>query len=158
MTYPGGFDGRALAFQTVHHDVPDTHDAVLRNPFADQVLIACVKANDAVGAIDALTSVNGLGIVKPAFVVQMCGLDVACLDSHNLTRLGLSQSHFKLSKTVSHATKRKKIAEYVEYTRETGGAEYWWNTWCNYVAGNRANSSLNTGDAVSKYHVTAVMA
>ena len=51
-----------------------------------------------------------------------------------------------------------QIAEYVEYTRETGGAEYWWDTWCNYVAGNRANRSLNTGDAVSKFHVTAVMA
>lgn len=117
-----------------------------------------IKTGDAVAAIDVLTNVPNLGIVKAAFVVQMCGLDVACLDSHNLTRLGLSQSHFKLSKTVSHATKRKKIAEYVEYTRETGGAEYWWDTWCNYVAGNRANRSLNTGDAVSKFHVTAVMA
>jgi len=117
-----------------------------------------VKTGDAVAAIDVLTNVPNLGIVKAAFVAQMCGLDVACLDSHNLTRLGLSQSHFKLSKTVSHATKRRKIAEYVEYTRETGGAEYWWDTWCNYVAGNRANRSLNTGDAVSKFHVTAVMA
>ena len=118
---------------------------------------ACVKANDAVGAIDALTSVNGLGIVKAAFVVQMCGLDVACLDSHNLSRLGLSQSHFKLSKTVSHATKRKKIAEYVEYTRKTGGSQYWWDSWCAYVAGNRANKALDTAQKVSKYHVTAVM-
>ena len=117
-----------------------------------------VKTGDAVAAIDVLTNVPNLGVVKAAFVAQMCGLDVACLDSHNLTRLGLSQSHFKLSKTISPATKRKKIAEYVEYTRDTGGAEYWWNTWCDYVAGNRANKSLTTGDAVSKFHVTAVMA
>ena len=118
---------------------------------------ACVKANDAVGAIDALTSVNGLGIVKAAFVAQMCGLDVACIDSHNCDRLGLSRSALKFPKGVKPETKRKKIADYVQFTRDTGGAEYWWNSWCDYVAGNRANKMLATGDMVSKFHVTAVM-
>ena len=35
-------------------------------------------------------------------------------------------------------------------------AEYWWNTWCEYVAGNRANRALNTGDVVSRYHVECI--
>lgn len=116
-----------------------------------------VRTGDAVGAIDVLTNVPNLGVVKAAFVAQMCGLDVACIDSHNLDRLGLPRTALKFPKGVKPETKRKKIAEYVQFTRDTGGAEYWWNTWCDYVAGNRANKSLATGDMVSKFHVTAVM-
>lgn len=119
---------------------------------------AAVKANDPVGAIDVLTNVPNLGIVKAAFVAQMCGLDVACIDSHNCDRLGLSRTALKFAKGVKPETKRKKIADYVALTQRTGGSEYWWNTWCEYVAGNRANKHLTTGDAVSKFHVTAVMA
>lgn len=117
-----------------------------------------VKTDDAVAAIDVLTNVPNLGVVKAAFVAQMCGLNVACIDSHNCDRLGLPRTALKFPKGVKRETKLKKIAEYVQFTRDTGGSEYWWNTWCEYVAGNRANKSLNTGDAVSKYHVTAVMA
>ena len=51
----------------------------------------------------------------------------------------------------------KKIADYVALTQRTGGSEYWWNTWCDYVAGNRANKSLSTGDEVSMFHVVAVI-
>lgn len=119
---------------------------------------AAVKAKDPVGAIDVLTNVPNLGIVKAAFVAQMCGLDVACIDSHNCDRLGLSRTALKFAKGVKPETKRKKIADYVALTQRTGGSEYWWNTWCEYVAGNRANKHLTTGDAVSKFHVTAVMA
>jgi hypothetical protein len=35
-------------------------------------------------------------------------------------------------------------------------AEYWWNSWCRYVAGNRANRALDTGDVVSRFHVECV--
>ncbi len=119
---------------------------------------AAVKADDPVGAIDVLTNVPNLGIVKAAFVAQMCGLNVACIDSHNCDRLGLARTALKFPKGVKPETKRKKIADYVALTQRTGGSEYWWNTWCEYVAGNRANKHLTTGDAVSKFHVTAVMA
>lgn len=126
-----------------------------------QVLFAAVKAavkdNDAVGAIDVLTNVPSLGIVKAAFVAQMVGLDVACIDSHNCDRLGLPRTALRFSKKVKPDIKRKKIADYVQFTQQTGGSEYWWNSWCEYVAGNRANKSLDTGDKVSKFHVTAVM-
>ena len=116
-----------------------------------------VKTNDAVAAIDVLTNVPNLGIVKAAFVAQMVGLDVSCIDSHNCDRLGLSRSALKFPKGVKRDTKLRKIADYVEFTRTTGGAEYWWNTWCEYVAGNRANKALDTAQKVSKFHVQAVM-
>ena len=118
---------------------------------------AAVKADDAVGAIDVLTNVPNLGIVKAAFVVQMVGLDVACIDSHNCDRLGLPRTALRFSKKVKDEVKRKKIADYVQFTRDTGGSEYWWNTWSEYVAGNRSNKNLTSGDEVSKFHATAVM-
>jgi len=86
-----------------------------------EALKAAVKHNDPVGAIDVLTNVPMLGIVKAAFVAQLVGLDVACLDSHNLNRLGLKETAFKLNKNVTRETKLSKIKKYVSYTQETGG-------------------------------------
>jgi len=117
---------------------------------------AAVKANDTIGAIDILTNIPGLGVVKASFVAQIIGFEVACLDGHNLARLGLAESAFKLAKTVKPETKRKKIAAYVKACADTGGARYWWNSWCDYVAGNKANRSLTSGDAVSAYHVACL--
>ena len=117
---------------------------------------SAVKHNDIVGAVDVLTNVPCLGIVKASFVAQMVGLDVACIDSHNCDRLGLARTALRFDKKVKPEVKRKKIADYITFTQDTGGAEYWWDTWCNYVAGNRANKSLDTGAKVSYYHVTAV--
>ena len=117
---------------------------------------SAVKHNDIVGAVDVLTNVPCLGIVKASFVAQMVGLDVSCIDSHNCDRLGLARTALRFDKKVKPEVKRKKIADYITFTQQTGGAEYWWNTWCEYVAGNRANKSLDTGAKVSYYHVTAV--
>jgi hypothetical protein len=116
-----------------------------------------VEVNDTIGAIDVLSNIPGLGIVKAAFVAQICGLEVACLDGQNLKRLGLGEAAFKLSKSVKPDTKRKKIAAYVSACADTGGARFWWNSWCDYVAGNKANRSLTTGDAVSAYHVECLI-
>ena len=117
---------------------------------------SAVKHNDIVGAVDVLTNVPCLGIVKASFVAQMVGLDVSCIDSHNCDRLGLARTALRFDKKVKPEVKRKKIADYITFTQQTGGAEYWWNTWCEYVAGNRANKSLDTSEKVSYYHVTAV--
>ena len=116
-----------------------------------------VRTGDAVGAIDVLTNVPNLGVVKAAFVAQLCGMDVACIDSHNCDRLGLARTALRLAKTVKPATKLKKIGDYVALCKRTGGSQYWWDTWCEYVAGNSANKKLPTGDAVSAFHVEAVM-
>ena len=79
---------------------------------------------------------------------------MACIDSHNLKRLGMSENQVKLGK-VKPETRRKKITEYVAMTQQEG-TEYWWNTWCEYVAGNKANRQLDNGDIVSRYHVECV--
>ena len=97
-----------------------------------------------------------LGMVKSAFVLQLLGFDVSCIDSHNLKRLGWKQSQVSLPKTLKHESKMRKIRAYVSQTQQKGTA-YWWNSWCHYVAGNIANKKLTTGQQVSNYHIEAIL-
>jgi hypothetical protein len=100
--------------------------------------------------------VPNLGMVKAAFLAQCLGFNVACIDSHNIKRLGISPNLVKSPPAaMKPATVRKKVEQYVELT-QIEGSEYWWNSWCEYVAGNRANRALDTGDVVSRYHVECV--
>lgn len=107
-----------------------------------------------VAAIELFLPVPNLGMVKAAFAAQCLGFNVACIDSHNLKRLGMSENQVKLGK-VKPETRTKKITAYVEMTQEQG-SEYWWDSWCDYVAGNQANRQLDNGDVVSRYHVECV--
>ena len=107
-------------------------------------------------AVDLFVSIPSIGMVKAGFIAQMCGFEVACLDRHNIRMLGLSETALLLNKKVKPELRKRKIRDYVKLCRRKG-AEYWWNTWCNYVADKGGmNKSLPTGDAVSKYHVTAI--
>ena len=108
-------------------------------------------------AVDLFVAIPSIGMVKAGFIAQMCGFEVACLDRHNIRILGRSEDSLLLNKKVKPELRRRKIRDYVKLCRRKG-AEYWWNTWCNYVADKGGmNKSLPTGDAVSKYHVTAIM-
>ena len=107
-------------------------------------------------AVDLFVAIPSIGMVKAGFIAQMCGFEVACLDRHNVRMLGLSEDSLLLNKKVKPELRRHKIRNYVKLCRRKG-AEYWWDTWCNYVADKGGmNKSLPTGDAVSKYHVTAI--
>ena len=107
-------------------------------------------------AVYFVMQVPSLGMVKASFVLQMLGFNVACLDSHNLKRLGLDKKEMQVPATLRPETKIKKITKYVKLTR-IKGTEYWWNSWCDYVAGNMANRALATGEAVSEFHVKCVI-
>jgi hypothetical protein len=107
-------------------------------------------------AVDLFIAIPSIGMVKAGFIAQMCGFEVACLDRHNVRMLGLSETALLLNKKVKPELRRRKIRDYVKLCRRKG-AEYWWDTWCNYVADKGGmNKSLPTGDAVSKYHVDAI--
>lgn len=113
--------------------------------------------------VDAITDgilllmrVPNLGMVKAAFVMQMLGFNVACIDSHNLTRLGMSPNAVKVGAKLKTETKYKKVRDYVIMTQKEG-SQFWWDSWCDYVAGNRANKLLDTGDVVSRFHVECVI-
>lgn len=120
-------------------------------------LLSATATQDAIGFVDVLSSIPGLGIVKASFVAQCCGFETACLDTHNLKRLGLAEDAFKLAKTLKPETRRRKIVDYLTLCISTGGSRHWWNLWCETVAGNRANRSLPSADAVSAYHFACLM-
>ena len=104
---------------------------------------------ETVDVVRYIMQVPGLGIPKASFLAQCLGYDVGCLDSHNLKRFNLPLNFVKA--TINSI----KVANYVEYTQELGSEELW-NSWCEYVAGNKYNKSLPTADAVSAYHYTAI--
>ena len=85
--------------------------------------------------IQHFMQIPGLGMVKAAFVVQMLGQNIACLDTHNLKALGMTEAQVKIGPKLKAETARKKVMAYVELCAKTGGAEFWWNKWCDYVAG-----------------------
>ena len=97
----------------------------------------------------------GMGLPKASFMLQCLGYNVGCLDSHNLTRFNVPISATQIGK-VSDKTKMIKVDKYISLTRKLGGSEELWNSWCIYVAGNRANKTLPTGDMVSAYHYEAI--
>lgn len=88
--------------------------------------------------------VPGLGLPKASFVLQCVGYDTACLDGHNLKRLGLS----------ANLTKGKTEA-YLRTVREKG-SEWYWDSWCEYIAGNSYNKRLPTADLVSAEHIRCI--
>lgn len=100
--------------------------------------------------------VPNLGMVKASFVLQCMGFNTACIDSHNLKRLGLKDSAVKVSSKLSPEKKREKVLAYVELCQRNG-TEFWWDSWCCHVAGNQANRRLDTGDAVSAFHVDCII-
>ena len=106
-------------------------------------------------AVELFMRIPNLGMVKASFVAQCLGFNVACIDSHNLKRLGLPPTYFAINKKAKPETNRKKVKAYVEFCQIEGSA-YWWDTWCEYVAGNQANRSLDSADVVSRYHVECV--
>ena len=140
-------------------DYVTTHDAFLWgkvNHIKDTLGTDSVEA--CVAAILLFIDIPNLGMVKASFVAQMFGFNVACIDSHNIKRLGIKPSSVQTPPAkMTDASKRKKVTAYVEMC-QLEGTQYWWDTWCEHVAGNRANKALDTGDVVSRYHVECVAA
>jgi hypothetical protein len=90
---------------------------------------------------------KGLGLAKSSFALQMMGYNLACLDVHNLNKLGYASSYFN---------SKNKAEEYVSLVQEKG-AEYWWDTWCNFIPTTPRNKKhFLSGDEVSYEHVKAV--
>lgn len=73
-------------------------------------------------ALHQITKLHGLGLVKGAFVLQLMGYDVACLDSRNNAAEGRNPRAWRGP---------YPMAKCAAYVRETGGkAEYYWDRWC----------------------------
>lgn len=100
-------------------------------------------------AISRLLDVPGLGIVKAAFVAQLMGYDVACLDSRNVTREGRNPRAFRTDgKTPAQLA--PKVRQYV--TETFGKAELYWDAWCNDVA----QAYKKTPQEISELHLSII--
>lgn len=111
-----------------------------------------VAATDSETAIEALTTIPGMGIVKSAFVCQMMGHDVGCLDTRNIKRLGLNPREYRSDGEAGKHTAafKRKIGRYVDATY--GKAETLWNDWCEDVAKVYAVSA----EDISRQHLVIV--
>ena len=85
-------------------------------------------------------AVPSLGIVKASFLAQMTVGDGACLDTLNLRTLGLAETAFRLPKTLTVGTVRKRIAAYNAVWRSVGDSAHWWDSWCDLVATRSHNA------------------
>lgn len=103
-------------------------------------------------AIAALCRIPGLGIVKAAFVCQMMGHDIGCLDTRNIQRLGLNPREWRSDGEARKDTVafKRKIARYVDTTQ--GRAEELWNDWCNDVS----NVYKVSAEEISRDHLIIV--
>lgn len=108
---------------------------------------------DIASALWEITRIPGMGIVKGAFVLQLMGFDIACLDTRNIQREGRSPRAYRADGEGRKSTKafRAKINRYIA---DTGGkAQQYWDTWCTEVAADYKS----TPDAISKMHLTSIV-
>ena len=104
-------------------------------------------------ALNTLMAIPGLGIVKGAFVLQMLGHDIACLDVRNIQREGLNPRAYRSDGMgrKSGAAFERKMARYIAQTQ--GRAAELWDRWCTEVAKDYGYSA----DQISWMHVDAIV-
>lgn len=100
--------------------------------------------------IAVLCRVPGLGIVKSAFVLQLMGYDVACLDSRNVQREGRKPREFRTDGDKKGLAFVRKIDRYLAEV-EGRAAEYW-DLWCQDVA----DAYDRTSEEISALHLAIV--
>lgn len=106
-------------------------DAQLSRLWLDVLACDTLKRKGAIEAIVALLRIPGLGIVKAAFVAQLMGFNVACLDARNITRDKRNPRAFRTDGKTPEALRPKVIA----YVQETWGkSARYWDDWCADVA------------------------
>lgn len=105
---------------------------------------------DPVDGILHLCTIPGMGIVKSAFVLQMMGHDVGCLDTRNMARLGIHPREYRTDGVKTGNAFKRKVERYVSFT--DGQAQELWNAWCEDVAG----VYKTTAEDISKDHLIIV--
>jgi hypothetical protein len=82
----------------------------------------------------AISRIPGLGIVKSAFVAQLLGADIACIDSRNAKRLSIGPETYKTYGEKYKKTRafRRRVARYVSDWK--GKAAELWDDWCRDIA------------------------
>ena len=125
-----------------------------------KALWVLLTANDAVRrdakvALALATQCPALGLAKGGFLCQMVGIDVGCLDTHNIDKYELPRDALRLRKEGAAATKARAINAYVALCDRLGGSAFLWGAWCEYVA-DLYPDVYASGRDVSARHVAYV--
>jgi hypothetical protein len=126
----------------------DAHAYLIDN--ADAMRQSILAAANNGERLEILLRVPGIGLVKGAFVLQLMGYDVACLDSRNIKREGRNPEAFRSRKARTRGWWQKKIAAYLKETE--GHARFYWDRWCEDVA----HTYKLTAEEVSAMHLAIV--
>jgi hypothetical protein len=103
-------------------------------------------------------AIPGLGLVKASFLAQCSVTHGACIDTHNLTRLGLPVSAFKLPKGLKIDNVLARITAYQAICDASGDSAYWWDSWCDHLAQRKQYVTRGmTGANVSALHRVAIL-
>lgn len=99
--------------------------------------------------------IDGMGLVKAGFIVQLVSGQVGCIDSHNLKRLKVSTSAVSISKGASEATISKKVNGYVElcYSRRSS---WLWDSWCKLIADKYPKKFADASEVSEKHYTYLV--
>lgn len=166
ITMPGQFadlrrNGRDSKFLFGHKRAG--YDFIQQHAVRLQRIARDAKASgDLDSLILAFLECPNLGIVKASFYAQLTIADGACLDSHNLTRLGLAETFFRTPKTLKIESVHKRIRTYNTVWRNEGDSAYWWDSWCDHVANQKLakrdqwKAAFGSGAAVSRMHRLAL--
>lgn len=114
-----------------------------------------VQTGDLESLVLYLTQIPNMGLIKASFFAQLLVGDGACLDSHNINRLGLGDRFGRLDKKVSEETQRRKYREYEALWRSHGTSEHFWNVWCEGIADTYPEQFRDAAD-VSSAHRSAL--
>jgi hypothetical protein len=95
-----------------------------------------------------MLTVPGIGLAKGGFILQMCYGMSGCIDTHNLTRLGIPERRYRSG---HKAVDRGRIADYHDVVKGAGGTARLWDDWCTYLAERDAN--YPSADYVSRLHL-----
>lgn len=138
------FGSKFAAFEWIMGPAGAAAWADLRSPLGN------TKASCEYGIL-TLLKCPGLGIVKAAFILQLMGYDVACLDSRNVKREGRNPRAYELNNAA--ASPRLAATKVRQYVTETfGKASLYWDDWCADVAAAYGK----TPDEISKLHLAIV--
>ena len=98
-----------------------------------------------------VSEIPGIGATKAGFILQMIYGLSGCIDTHNLTRFGLSEKHFYYEKRWGAQRRAQHLRDYNKFCHSIGTASLW-DGWCNYLA---ENDPINyaSGDRVSSLHL-----
>lgn len=115
-----------------------------------ETLFRNVKDASLYDAMWHLTRIPGLGLIKAAFVCQLMGHDIACLDSRNARRAGVTGRPWRTDGQKSGNAFLKRLRAYIRAF--SGLARSLWNEWCREVAKAYGLTPL----AVSELHLAVV--